>query len=288
MLTQTPSDVGEHTIISRAGGAPTLAVGMAHILHSVIGGKAMMAFWYHFAILFEALFILTAVDAGTACGRFMLQDLLGTLSPLPRHRLAGRPTCRPPPCASRPGATSCIRAWSIRLGGINTLWPLFGIANQMLAAIALMLCTVVLFKMKRERYAWVTMLPTAVWLLICTLTAGWQKDRLGADHDRFRHRRHPAGTGHPRSDGARDPRTGTGNGGGVTDMIKDATLTLSAVGKGLIRTARLMVGVPDYETYVAHRKAVHPGEPVMSFEEFFRERQQSRYGATGGKISRCC
>jgi uncharacterized short protein YbdD (DUF466 family) len=71
-------------------------------------------------------------------------------------------------------------------------------------------------------------------------------------------------------------------------MIKDATLTLSAVGKGLIRTARLMVGVPDYETYVAHRKAVHPGEPVMSFEEFFRERQQSRYGATGGKISRCC
>ncbi len=71
-------------------------------------------------------------------------------------------------------------------------------------------------------------------------------------------------------------------------MIKDAALTLSAVGKGLIRTARLMVGVPDYETYVAHRKAVHPGEPVMSFEEFFRERQQSRYGATGGKISRCC
>ena len=174
MLTQTAKDVGENTILSRAGGAPTLAVGMAQILHQVVGGKAMMAFWYHFAILFEALFILTAVDAGTRAGRFMLQDLLGTFVPaLKRTESLG----------GQPVATAlCVGAWGYflyqgvvdPLGGINTLWPLFGISNQMLAAVALMLGTVVLFKMKRERYAWVTIVPT-VWLLICTLTAGWQK-----------------------------------------------------------------------------------------------------------------
>jgi hypothetical protein len=114
MLTQTAKDVGEHSIMSRTGGAPTLAVGMAHILHQVGGGKAMMAFWYHFAILFEALFILTAVDAGTRAARFMLQDLIGTFARSCAHRKPGRPTWSPPPCASPPGATSCIRAWSIR------------------------------------------------------------------------------------------------------------------------------------------------------------------------------
>ncbi|MET0543892.1 MAG: carbon starvation CstA family protein [Variovorax sp.] len=174
MLTQTAKDVGETTILGRAGGAPTLAVGMAHILHQAVGGKAMMAFWYHFAILFEALFILTAVDAGTRAGRFMLQDLLGSFMPalaktdsLPANLVATALT---------------VAAWGYflyqgvvdPLGGINTLWPLFGISNQMLAAVALMLGTVVLFRMKRERYAWVAMVP-ATWLLICTLTAGWQK-----------------------------------------------------------------------------------------------------------------
>jgi carbon starvation protein CstA len=173
-LEQMARDVGEHTIISRAGGAPTLAVGMAHILSNVVGGQTMMAFWYHFAILFEALFILTAVDAGTRAGRFMLQDLLGAFAPslkrtdsLPANLLA---------------TGLCVAAWGYflyqgvvdPLGGINTLWPLFGIANQMLAGIALMLGTCVLFKMKRGKYAWVTALPT-VWLLACTLTAGYQK-----------------------------------------------------------------------------------------------------------------
>jgi carbon starvation protein len=174
MLTQTAKAVGETTIIARAGGAPTLAVGMAHILHQVIGGEAMMAFWYHFAILFEALFILTAVDAGTRAGRFMLQDLLGTFHPALK-RTESLP-------ANLVATALCVAAWGYflyqgvvdPLGGINTLWPLFGISNQMLAAIALVLGTVVLFKMKRERYAWVTIVPTA-WLLICTLTAGWQK-----------------------------------------------------------------------------------------------------------------
>ncbi|MGO4479645.1 carbon starvation CstA family protein [Massilia sp. 2TAF26] len=173
-LTQLAKDVGENTIISRAGGAPTLAVGMAHILSNVVGGKAMMAFWYHFAILFEALFILTAVDAGTRAGRFMLQDLLGAFAP------AFKKTESLP--ANLIATGLCVAAWGYflyqgvvdPLGGINTLWPLFGIANQMLAGIALTLGTVVLFKMKRAQYAWVTIVPT-IWLLICTLTAGWQK-----------------------------------------------------------------------------------------------------------------
>jgi carbon starvation protein len=174
MLTATAKAVGETTIVARAGGAPTLAVGMAQILHQVIGGPAMMAFWYHFAILFEALFILTAVDAGTRAGRFMLQDLHCTFHPALR-RTESLP-------ANLIATGLCVAAWGYFLyqgvvdpfGGINTLWPLFGISNQMLAGIALMLGTVVLFKMKRERYAWVTLVPT-IWLLICTLTAGWQK-----------------------------------------------------------------------------------------------------------------
>ncbi|ENG4183951.1 carbon starvation protein CstA [Providencia rettgeri] len=167
-------EVGESSIISRAGGAPTLAVGMAYILHGALGGLMNVAFWYHFAILFEALFILTAVDAGTRAARFMLQDLLGVVSPslkrtdsLPANLIA---------------TALCVLAWGYflhqgvvdPLGGINTLWPLFGIANQMLAGMALMLCAVVLFKMKRQRYAWVALIPTA-WLLICTMTAGWEK-----------------------------------------------------------------------------------------------------------------
>ena len=174
MLIQTAKDVGENTILARAGGAPTLAVGMAHILHQVVGGKAMMAFWYHFAILFEALFILTAVDAGTRAGRFMLQDLLGTFVPALK-RTESLP-------ANLIATALCVAAWGYflyqgvvdPLGGINTLWPLFGIANQMLAAVALLLGTVVLFKMKKDRYAWTTIVPAA-WLLACTMSAGWLK-----------------------------------------------------------------------------------------------------------------
>ena len=174
MLIQTAKDVGETTILGRTGGAPTLAVGMAHILHQALGGPGMMAFWYHFAILFEALFILTAVDAGTRAGRFMLQDLLGSFVPA-----LGRTDSLP---ANLFATGLTVAAWGYflyqgvvdPLGGINTLWPLFGISNQMLAAVALMLGTVVLFRMKRERYAWVALVPT-VWLLACTLTAGWLK-----------------------------------------------------------------------------------------------------------------
>jgi carbon starvation protein len=173
-LTQAASDVGENTILSRAGGAPTLAVGMAEIFSRALGGKVMMAFWYHFAILFEALFILTTVDAGTRVCRFMIQDLIGSFVPGFKRTQSWS--------ANLVATALAVSAWGYflyqgvidPLGGINTLWPLFGISNQMLAGIALILCTVVLFKMKREHYAWVTILPTT-WLLVCTLTAGWQK-----------------------------------------------------------------------------------------------------------------
>ena len=173
-LTQIAHDVGETSILSRTGGAPTLAVGMASILASFLGGRALMGLWYHFIILFEALFILTTVDAGTRVLRFMLQDLIGGVVPAFRateswtNNLIG-------------SALACA-GWGYFLyqgvidpfGGIWTLWPLFGASNQMLAAIALILCTVILFKMKRERFAWVTMVPAA-WLVVCTVTAGLEK-----------------------------------------------------------------------------------------------------------------
>ena len=173
-LDEVARQVGETSILSRTGGAPTLAVGMAQILSDVIGGPGMMAFWYHFAILFEALFILTTVDAGTRVARFMIQDLAGTVSP--RMRDTSNWTGNLAATALAVGGWGWFLYQGVTdpLGGINTLWPLFGIANQMLAAIALTLCTIVLFKMKRERFAWVTMVPLA-WLLVCTLTAGWQK-----------------------------------------------------------------------------------------------------------------
>jgi carbon starvation protein len=174
MMTQLAQDVGEKTLLSRTGGAPTLAVGMAHILSGMFGGRIMMGIWYHFAILFEALFILTTVDAGTRVARFMIQDLIGSVVPAFKNTESW--------INNLIGSALACGAWGYFLyqgvinpmGGINTLWPLFGISNQMLAGIALILCTVVLFKMKRQRYAWVTILPT-VWLLVCTLTAGLEK-----------------------------------------------------------------------------------------------------------------
>jgi len=174
MLATTAQQIGEHTILSRTGGAPTLAVGMAQILHGLMGGGGMMAFWYHYAILFEALFILTTLDAGTRVARFMIQDIAGVAYP---------PFRRTESWTANVACTGLAVAgwgWFLHqgvvdpLGGINTLWPLFGIANQMLAGIALTFCCVVLVKMKRERYLWIPLLPTA-WLLVCTLTAGWQK-----------------------------------------------------------------------------------------------------------------
>ena len=173
-LTQVAHDIGESTILSRAGGAPTLAVGMSHILAAAVGGQALTAFWYHFAILFEALFILTTIDAGTRVCRFLLQDMMGTAIPALKDTKSWTGNLLATGIAVAAWGYFLYQGVVDPLGGINTLWPLFGIANQMLAAIALILCTVVLVKMKRERYAWVTAAP-CLWLLVCTLTAGWQK-----------------------------------------------------------------------------------------------------------------
>ncbi|HEI8866656.1 carbon starvation CstA family protein [Serratia sp. AKBS12] len=168
-ILQTAKDIGEPSVLNRAGGAPTLAVGIAHVFHQIMPA-ADMGFWYHFGILFEALFILTALDAGTRSGRFMLQDLLGNFVPFLKKTDSL--------VAGIIGTAGCVGLWGYLLyqgvvdplGGVKSLWPLFGISNQMLAAVALVLSSVVLIKMKRTRYIWVTVLP-AVWLLICTTYA---------------------------------------------------------------------------------------------------------------------
>ena len=169
--------VGEESIVSRTGGAPTLAFGMSEVLHQVFGGQSLKAFWYHFAIMFEALFILTTVDAGTRVARFMLSDALGNL---------GGPLKKLQNPSWRVGAWICsvvvVLAWGSillmgvtdPLGGINTLFPLFGIANQLLAAIALTVVTVVVIKRGLLKWAWIPGVPLA-WDLVVTMTASWQK-----------------------------------------------------------------------------------------------------------------
>jgi carbon starvation protein len=176
-LNQVAAGVGEKSIVSRTGGAPTLAVGMSEVLNRVFGGAGLKAFWYHFAIMFEALFILTAVDAGTRVARFMLSDALGNL---------GGPLAKLRNPSWRPGVWVCslvvAAAWGSillmgvtdPLGGINTLFPLFGIANQLLAAIALTVVTVIVIKKGLLKWAWIPGVPL-LWDLMVTLTASWQK-----------------------------------------------------------------------------------------------------------------
>lgn len=150
MLTVLAQEVGESSILSRTGGAPTFAIGMAHIISEIFNSRAMMAFWYHFAILFEALFILTAVDAGTRACRFMVQDTVGIV--IPAVKSSGSFF------GNLLGTAVAVGGWGFfvyqgvidPLGGVNSLWPLFGVGNQMLASMALILGTVILFKMKKR------------------------------------------------------------------------------------------------------------------------------------------
>ncbi len=272
MLTSTAEAVGEPSIVSRTGGAPTLALGLAHIMQQLVGGTAMMGFWYHFAIMFEALFILTAVDAGTRVARFMLQDTLGNVSPRFRD------------VTWRPGVWLCtaimVAGWGSilylgvtdPLGGINTFFPLFGIANQLLAAIALAVVLAIVAKRGRsyQRWLWIVAAPLAFTAVI-TIWASIEKifspsPRSGTGPTTTR-----SGRARRRRDIVRHRRLGRGHGGGRPQHVRPGH-ALDRVRRPRDRRHR-RVGPRDREGAARRRRRqprgparrvapVRPGRPV--------------------------
>ena len=248
--------VGEASLLSRTGGAPSLAVGMAHLFSRTLGGSGAMALWYHFAIMFEALFILTTLDAGTRVGRFMLQDL-------------GQHVWKPFGRVSWPPAIVLSSALIVAmwghflwqgvidpLGGINSLWPLFGISNQLLAAVALCVATTVIIKMGKARYAWVTLAPLA-WLVVITMSSGWMKlfspqPKLGfLAHARTLQAAQAAGT----------LPTGVKNAGDLTRMIANDYLDAAVAAFFLLAVVVILLdSIREWLAVVNGRK------PVVSSE----------------------
>ena len=238
------ASVGEKTLLGRTGGAPSLAVGMAHIFSSAFG-QGLMALWYHFAIMFEALFILTTVDTGTRVGRFMLQELAGHI---------WRPLARTSWYPSTVLASALVvAAWGYflvqgvldPLGGINSLWPLFGISNQLLASVALCVGTTLIIKSGKARYAWVTLLPLT-WLLAATLTAGWQK--VFADDPRLGFLAHAAQTGARVASGAMDGSLGARL---IFNDRLDAVVTMAFM---VVTTLVLLASAREWVLILTRRK----------------------------------
>ena len=238
------ASVGEKSLLGRTGGAPSLAVGMAHIFSSAFG-QGLMALWYHFAIMFEALFILTTVDTGTRVGRFMLQELAGQI-----WRPLGRTSWYPSTVLA---SALVVAGWGYflvqgvldPLGGINSLWPLFGISNQLLASVALCVGTTLIIKSGKARYAWVTLLPLA-WLLAATLTAGWQK--VFADDPRLGFLAHAAQTAAQVASGAMDPSLGARL---IFNDRLDATLTTAFM---LVTILVLLASAREWVLILTRRK----------------------------------
>ena len=249
-MTALAAAVGEGTLLSRTGGAPSLAVGMAQIFSGAFG-QGLMALWYHFAIMFEALFILTTVDTGTRVGRFMLQELAGHIwKPL------GRTSWYPSIIAA---SALVVAGWGYflvqgvldPLGGINSLWPLFGISNQLLASVALCVGTTILIKSGKARYAWITLLPLA-WVLIVTLTAGWQK--VFAADPRLGFLAHAALTARQVADGVMDPSRG------ARLIFNDRLDAVVAIAFMLVTVLVVLASAREWMMVLTRRKPARPQE----------------------------
>lgn len=290
VLTQAAAAVQEPTLVSRTGGAPTLAVGISAIFTDAFGG-GLAAFWYHFAIMFEALFILTAVDAGTRVGRFMLQDTIGNFWPR-----FGDTSWKP---AAWGASALVVAAWGYMLyvgvtdplGGINQLFPLFGISNQLLAAIALCLCVTLMLKHGKARWVWVPLVPLA-WDLVTTMTASWQKvfsdnPAIGyfAQADRYRDARDAGEVLAPAKDaGQMDQVVMNSTTNGVLQLTF-AILTLVVVANAAVIWVRALRagGLPTTEVPATPSEIVAPADFFATAEEKAAVREWEESRLTGSR-----